>query len=115
MIKKCQIEERLAAAIREYVRLCGRLRRAVSPDEIRVARHAAATARKILKGTEGTFEKVGGDFASMARRLRLAPTAMRAEHRGDTPIGFVPAVEFAADPESAADATDPAEYGTVAE
>lgn len=81
MIKKCQIEERLAVAISNYVRTFAEARRVRSVDEMESVRILRAERRKILGGIESTFHKLGGDPAELQARLDsiLIPGAPRLE------------------------------------
>lgn len=69
MIKKCQIEERLAVAIHNYVRSCREVRTADTLDEAEAARLLKAERRKILGGIESTFHKLGGDAGELQSRI----------------------------------------------
>jgi hypothetical protein len=87
VIKKCQIEERLAVAIHNYVRSCREVRTAElvdgseSPATLLSARLLKAERRKILGGIESTFHKLGGDAGELQARLDaiLIPGGARLE------------------------------------
>jgi hypothetical protein len=87
VIKKCQIEERLAVAIHNYVRACREVRMAElvdgpeSPAALLSARLLRAERRKILGGIESTFHKLHGDPAELQARLDsiLIPGGPRVE------------------------------------
>jgi hypothetical protein len=87
VIKKCQIEERLAVAIHNYVRSCREVRTAElvdgpeSPAALLSARLLKAERRKILGGIESTFHKLGGDAGELQARLDaiLIPGGARPE------------------------------------